>query len=360
MAEQADDNEKSEEPTRKRLDEAVARGDVAKSPEVSAWFVIAAAALVLMTFAVPAGNSLKVTLGGILANAHRISVDGGGLLHFAGRAGTEILAALSIPFLLLMLAALAGGMIQHRPVFSTESLTPKLSKISPGAGLKRLFSKVALANFIKGLLKIALLGGVMVLLFWPERARLGALVTMAPEGILPFATVFALRLLGIVVAILAVIAAADFFFQYRQWHARQKMSLRDIREEIRQSDGDPAIKARIRRIREQRARKRMMADLPKASVVIVNPTHYAVALKYERGDHAPLCLAKGVDALALRIREAAAAHGVPVVDNPPLARALHAGVDIGAEISPEHYRAVAEVIGYVMNLRRGGSPRPRA
>jgi flagellar biosynthetic protein FlhB len=169
---------------------------------------------------------------------------------------------------------------------------------------------------------------------------------------------FALKLMGIVVAILAIIAAADFFFQYRQWYEKQKMSLREIKEEFKQSEGDPMVKARIRRIREQRARKRMMAAVPDATVVITNPTHYAVALKYERGDNAPVCVAKGVDAVALKIREVATAHSVPVVENPPLARALHATVDIDDEIPPEHYRAVAEVIGYVMNLRRGARARP--
>lgn len=357
MAEGQDDNEKSEDPTQRRLDEALERGNVAKSQEVSAWFVIAAATLVLLVFSGPMGNGLKTTLGGILANAHRIPADGGGLMRFAGRAGLEMLAALAIPFLLLALAAVAGNMIQHRLVWSAESLKPKLSKISPVAGLKRLFSKIALVNFVKGVLKIVLLGTVMTLLLWPERDRLEAMVTTDPAAILPATSVLALKILGFVVAILAVIAAADFLFQYQQWYEKQKMSLREIKEEFKQSEGDPMVKARIRRIREQRARKRMMAAVPQASVVITNPTHYAIALKYERGDNAPVCVAKGVDALALKIREVAAAHAVPIVENPPLARALHATVEIDEEIPPEHYRAVAEVIGYVMNLRRGGRSR---
>jgi flagellar biosynthetic protein FlhB len=357
MAEGQDDNEKSEDPTQRRLDEALERGNVAKSQEVSAWFVIAAATLVLLVFSGPMGNSLKTTLGGILANAHRIPADGGGLMRFAGRAGLEMLAALAIPFLLLALAAVAGNMIQHRLVWSAESLKPKLSKISPVAGLKRLFSKIALVNFVKGVLKIVLLGTVMTLLLWPERDRLETMVTTDPAAILPATSILALKILGFVVAILAVIAAADFLFQYQQWYEKQKMSLREIKEEFKQSEGDPMVKARIRRIREQRARKRMMAAVPQASVVITNPTHYAIALKYERGDNAPVCVAKGVDALALKIKEVAAAHAVPIVENPPLARALHATVEIDEEIPPEHYRAVAEVIGYVMNLRRGGRAR---
>jgi flagellar biosynthetic protein FlhB len=193
----------------------------------------------------------------------------------------------------------------------------------------------------------------MTMLLWPERDRLDTLVMLDVAAILPFTSVFSLKMLGFVVVIMAFIAAADFFFQYQQWYEKQKMSLREIKEEFKQSEGDPMIKARIRRIRETRMRKRMMAAVPDASVVIMNPTHYAVALKYERGDNAPVCVAKGVDAIALKIREVAQAHNVPVVENPPLARALHATVEIDQEIPAEHYRAVAEVIGYVMRLRRG-------
>ena len=358
MAEGQDDNEKSEEPTQKRLDDALERGNVAKSQEVSTWFIIAAATLLLMMFATPMSSGLKTTLGGIFANAHRIPMDGHGIVRFASKTGFEVIALLAIPFLLLALAAIGGNMIQHRLVWSTESLKPKFSKISPLSGLKRLFSKIALVNFVKGILKIALLGTVMTMLLWPERDRLETLVATDPAAILPLVAVFSLKLMGIVVAILAIIAAADFFFQYRQWYEKQKMSLREIKEEFKQSEGDPMVKSRIRRIREQRARKRMMSAVPDASVVITNPTHYAIALKYERGDSAPVCVAKGVDAIALKIREVATAHSVPIVENPPLARALHATVDVDEEIPPEHYRAVAEVIGYVMNLRRGGRARP--
>jgi flagellar biosynthetic protein FlhB len=158
-------------------------------------------------------------------------------------------------------------------------------------------------------------------------------------------------MLGTVVAILAVVAAMDYFFQYRQWFERQKMSVAELKEEFKQTDGDPAVKGKIRQIRHNRMRKRMMAAVPTASVVITNPTHYAVALKYESGKMAaPICVAKGVDALALRIREVAKEHDVPIVENPPLARALHAGVEVDQAIPAEHYKAVAQVIGYVMKL----------
>jgi flagellar biosynthetic protein FlhB len=352
MAEEQDNFDKSEDPTQKRLDDALERGDVAKSQEVSTWFIIAGATLILTAFSGTMGHSLQTTLGGILANAHRLRTDGYGLRMLAGELSIEVLAAMAVPLLLLALAAVAGNIIQHRLVWSAEALKPKLSKISPVAGLGRLFSKQAMANFLKGLAKLLVVGTVIAIVLWPERARLDAMVRTDPVALLDLSRSLALQLLGVVVALLAVIAGADFVFQYRQWYQRQKMSVREMKEEFKQTEGDPAIKARIRRIRETKMRKRMMAAVPTATVVITNPTHFAVALKYERGDNAPLCVAKGVDAIALKMREVAREHAVPIVENPPLARTLHATVQIDQEIPPEHYKAVAEVIGYVMRLRR--------
>jgi len=351
MAENDDDTEKSEDPTQKRLDDALKRGDVAKSQEVSTWFIIAGATLILVSFSTTMTSSLKTTLMGLLANAWRIPTDGGGLIRLTSRIGLEVFAAIAIPLLLLMICAFAGNAIQHRFVWSAESLTPKLDRVSPLAGMKRLFSKQALVNFVKGLLKLALIGSVMTVLLWPERDRLESFITLDPAVLLPIVLSLTLKLMGAVVAVLAFIAAADFLFQYQQWYQRQKMSFQEIKEEYKQSEGDPHIKARIRRLREQRVRKRMMSAVPDASVIITNPTHYAVALKYNRGDNAPVCVAKGLDLIALKIREVGTAHSVPIVEAPPLARALHATVEIDQEIPPEHYRAVAEIIGYVMKLR---------
>jgi flagellar biosynthetic protein FlhB len=253
---------------------------------------------------------------------------------------------------MLALAALVGSVIQHRPVWSAEALTPKFSKISPAAGLGRLASKQTLANFAKGLVKLGVFGAVIGALLWPERFRLEGLVTVDPAAILAITHVLAIKMLGTVVAMLAVVAALDYFFQYRQWFERQKMSVAELKEEFKQTDGDPAVKGKIRQIRQNRMRKRMMAAVPTASVVITNPTHYAVALRYERGMNAPICVAKGVDLIARKIREVAIEHGIPVVENPPLARAVHATVEIDQEVQPEHYKAVAEVIGYIMRLNR--------
>jgi len=345
------DSERTEDPTQKRLEDALKRGDVAKSQEVNAWFVIAGAALILAAFAPAMAGNLAATLRGLLANAHAIAVDGRALLALVGKLGGEVVAAVAIPFVLLVLAALGGNMIQHRLVWSVEPLRPNLRKLSPAAGLRRLFSRQALANFVKGLAKLALTGAVMTALMWPQRERFAELVNTELAGVIALTRSFALELLGAVVAIMAIVAAADYLFQYRQWYERQKMSIQELKEEFKQTEGDPNIKARLRQLRHARMRKRMMAAVPKASVVIANPTHYAVALQYERGMNAPVCLAKGVDAIALKIREVAGAHDVPVVENPPLARALYEAVDIDEEIPPEHYKAVAEIISYVMKLR---------
>src|ERR1700752_2806 len=348
MAGEDDDSERSEDPTQKRLDEALERGDVVKSQEVNTWFVLAGATLILLSFSDSMSAGITKILGGLLGQAHNIPVDGRGLLHTMQTLGLQTIAAVAVPFVLLVLAAIAGNMVQHRLVWSAEQLKPKLSKISPGAGFKRLFSKMAVANFVKGLIKLGLLGAVMAGLLWPKRDQLDVLVTMDPAAILPLTKTLSLEMLGAVVAILFIVALADYLFQYRQWYERQKMSVRELKEEFKQTEGDPAIKAKIRQLRQTRMRKRMMAAVPKASVIITNPTHYAIALQYERGMNAPVCLAKGIDNIALKIREVAAEHRIPVVENPPLARALHATGEIDEEVPPEHYKAVAEVIGYVM------------
>jgi flagellar biosynthetic protein FlhB len=350
----ADDNDdKTEDPTQKRLDDAHGRGDVAKSQEVNTWFVIAGATLVLSTFSGSIGGGILMPLRNLIANAGMLRADGAALLQLGNTLGIAVLAAIGVPLLMLMIAAIAGNMIQHRLVWSAESLSPKFSKVSPGAGFKRVFGKQAAANFAKGVFKLVALGAVMMAVLWPERHRLESFLRFDPSAILGVTTSLTLQLLGAVVAMLAAVAIADYFFQYRQWFQRQKMSLQEIKDEFKQSEGDPHIKGKIRQLRQQRMKKRMMAAVPKASVVITNPTHYSIALSYDRGMSAPVCVAKGVDNIAFKIREIAKKHDIPIVENVPLARALYATVDVDDEIPVEHYHAVAEIIGYVMGLKRG-------
>src|SRR5262249_17131449 len=352
MAEE-NEGDKTEDPTQKRLDEALARGDVVKSQEVNTWFILAGATMVLLGFSGSMGGGLQTTLRGVIANSHNLMTDGRGLVAVFAKLGGEVLAAAAIPLILLMLAAVAGNMIQHRFVWSGEQLAPKLSKSSLAAGAKRLFSKQTLFNFAKGLIKLALIGGIMTAVLWPQRHRLDGLVSTDPAAVIAVTRSLALNVLGTVVAVLAIVAALDYLWQYRQWYERQKMSLREIKDEFKQTDGDPAIKAKIRQLRQARMRKRMMAGVPKAAVVTPTPPPFAVALAYERGMNAPVCVAKGIDTIALKMREVAEAARVPVGENPPLARALHATVEIDQEVPSEHYKAVAEVIGFVLRLRRG-------
>ncbi|MBV9556251.1 MAG: flagellar biosynthesis protein FlhB [Pseudolabrys sp.] len=352
MAEDNDNTERTEDPTQKRIDEAIKRGDVAKSGEVNTWFIIAGGTLMVTAFSGSMTTSLMTTMRGLLANAHDFRVDGHSLLRLGSQISLETLAAVAIPFLLLALAALLGNLVQHKFIWSVDSLAPKFSRVSPGAGFTRLFSMQGVANLLKGLIKIIVIGAIMTALLWPDRERIQASIWSDPLSLLDLIKSLSVKMLGAVVAVLAVVAAADYLFQYRQWYERQKMTLREMKEEFKQSEGDPTIKGKLKQMRATRSRKRMIAAVPKATVVIMNPTHYAVALQYERGMDAPVCVAKGVDDLALKIREVASEHSVPVVENPPLARALHATVELDQPIAAEHYKAVAEVIGYVMKLRR--------
>jgi flagellar biosynthetic protein FlhB len=307
---------------------------------------------VMSTFSGSIGG-IEFPLRNLIANSWMFHTDGASLLELAKSLEYMLIGALGVPFLMLGIAALAGNMVQHRLVWSGESMKPSFSKVSPAAGAKRIFGKQAAANFAKGLFKLIALGAVMTAILWPERHRLESMVRFDPSAILGVTLSLTLHLMGAVVAMLAVVAIADYFFQYRTWFEKQKMSLQEMKEEFKQSQGDPHIKGRLRQLRHARMKKRMMTAVPKASVIITNPTHYAVALSYERGMTAPICVAKGVDLIALKIREIAEKHDIPIVENVPLARALHATVEVDAEIPVEHYHAVAEVIGYVMGLKRG-------
>ena len=344
--------ERSQEPTQKKLDDARKRGDVPKSIEVNNWFLLSAGAIALLMFSGDSASRLSVGLKGFISNAGTISVDGGTMTHILVKMAVLVLTAMALPLVFFVGAAILGNIVQNGLVYSTEPITPKLSKISPMAGFKRLFSKTSLVNFAKGIAKLIIVGAAVVWAIWPRREELGLLAMLDPAQLSPYSYGLMTSMMGSVVAVLTVLAIADWLYQRHTWMERQKMSFQELKEEYRQLEGDPQIKAKIRQLRVQRARKRMMSQVPQASVIITNPTHYAVALRYENGMNAPLCLAKGLDMIALKIREIGEEHKIPIVENPPLARALYASVEVDHEIPGEHYKAVAEVIGYVMGLRK--------
>ncbi|WP_127143271.1 flagellar biosynthesis protein FlhB [Pelagibacterium montanilacus] len=361
MSDQPEQSEKTEDPSQKRLNDAHKKGDVVKSQEVTTWFMIVGSALVFAFVAPMTAASITETLRGVLDNAHQLEVGGDGFGPFMQALAGTVLVAMLVPMALLAVCGIAGNMVQHRMVFSVDPIKPKFSKVSPIAGFKRLFSTEALVNFAKGLGKLLIFSVVMFVVVWPERDRLDTMIAADPVALLAIFQEIGLKIFVVVILTITIIALLDYMYMRHKWWKRQMMTVKEVKDEYKQMEGDPHIKGRIRQIRLERSRKRMMAAVPDATVVVTNPTHFAVALKYDSEMAAPKVVAKGVDALALRIRALASDHDVPIIENPPLARALYAGAEVGEQIPAEHFKAVAQVIGYVMRLRqRGGwKPAPR-
>ncbi|MCS6760960.1 MAG: EscU/YscU/HrcU family type III secretion system export apparatus switch protein [Candidatus Devosia symbiotica] len=225
-----------------------------------------------------------------------------------------------------------------------------MSKISPLAGAKRLFSSESLVNFVKGLFKIGIVGVVMIATVWSERDRLDPMMTVDPLVILTIFKKIGTKIFMSTLMIVTLIAFADYLYVCQKWWKKQMMTLQEIKDEYKQMEGDPHVRGRLRQLRHDKACQRMMAAVSDTMVVITNPTHFAVALKYDREMSALQCVAKGADAMVKK-------HDVPIVKNPPLARALFASMEINNTAPNEHFKAVVEVIGFVMRLkkRRAGS-----
>jgi len=354
MSDEAPEQEsKTEDPSQRKLEEAHKKGDVAKSQEVTTWFMLIGTAIVCSSMAPWVASQISNPLQIIMMNADRFDVEGSGFSAFFNGLAFAMIGAVMAPLGVLYVCGVVANLVQHKPLFSAEPVTPKFSKISPLAGAKRLFSSEALVNFGKGLAKIAVVGIVVVMTVWPERDRLDTMMTADPVMILLDFQELAVKILTSVLIVVTFIAAADYFYTRNKWWKRQMMTQQETRDEYKQMEGDPHVKGRIRQLRQERARKRMMQAVPDATVVVTNPTHYAVALKYDKGMGAPRCVAKGADAVALRIRTVAKENDVPIIENPPLARALFASVDVDQDIPADHYKAVAEIIGFVMGLKHG-------
>jgi flagellar biosynthetic protein FlhB len=354
MAGEDDDSQKTEDPTSKRLSDAREKGQVPRSQEVSHWFMMLALALVVGIFSPLLMSDIGALLRPFLEQPHMIVLDNGGMRDVLTDTALGILKVAAIPLAIILVAGLAAGTIQNGIIITTEQIQPKLSNIGFKRGFKKMFSSRSLADFLKGILKLAVVGTVVGLIVWPDRNDVLVIPTMEVQDMLDLVRSEAAKVIVGVLAVMTVIALADVMYQRFMHHKELRMTKQQIKDEHKQSEGDPLIKSRLRQIRVERARKRMMAAVPEADVVITNPTHYAVALKYDQKTmEAPRVVAKGVDNVALRIRAVAEENDVAVVENPPVARALHASVEIDQEIPPEHYKAVAEIIGYVMRLKQG-------
>ena len=356
MAEGSDPESKTEEATPRKLEEARKKGDVAKSPDVAAAMSLAGATAVLLIGGGYFSRQMAEDMLPFLAEPHAMI---GGLQAGAGvEIGMRAVWAVT-PFLAaLMLAVIVGGvggnLAQSGFLFTAEKIKPKWSAVSPLSGFKRIFGPDGIVQFIKTFLKLVAIGAVCWMVLKPHTRELENLAAMSPAMILPFARDLAASLMISALIFLAFTAGADFIWQKFRFAKRMRMTKEETKEDYKQTEGDPHVKGKLRQIRMQRSRQRMMQAVPSATVVITNPTHYSVALRYEpdQGDGAPVCVAKGVDAVAFRIRELARESGVPVVENVPLARALYATVDVDEVIPREHFEAAAKVIGFVMQGRR--------
>lgn len=356
MAEGDDDSARTEEPTPRKRAEARKRGQVAVSQDLKLWAMLAASALFVAYWLPGLAGDLVAVLTPFLDRPESMAIDGGG--GFAA-----LLADIG-----LLLAPLVGGLfavgtlaglLQVGPLVAPGRLKPSFGKISPLKGLTRLFGAPALIEFIKGLAKVTAVSVIAAAILWPLIEGAEAALTTALAAALTQINGASAEMLAGAAAMLTLIAIADVLYQRHSTTKQLRMTVQEVRDENKQSEGDPHVKARLRRLRGERARRRMIAAVPEATVVITNPTHVAVALRYDMATMpAPKVVAKGVDHLALRIREIAAQHAVPLVENPPLARTLYARVEVDDEIPAEHYRAVAEIIGHVMRIDRRQPPRP--
>lgn len=353
MAGGGDDEDKTHDPTDKKLEDARKKGDVPMAPEMrhAAMFV---AMLVVMggmgTYTLQLMGGVFVRLWGSAEDFRMDPV--GAQSVVTGLMGAVAYAMLPIMGALVGLALL-GGVLQGRPMLSWSRVKPKWSKLNPASGLTRMFGKQSLMEFAKTLAKLCLVAGIAATIAWPHASSIDRLVGADLNSVGAAINDIIDAMLRPIAMLVGALALFDFVWQRRSFIKRMKMTLQEVKDEYKQSEGDPKIKGKIRQLQMKRSRSRMMSNVPKASVVITNPTHYAIALQYDHGAMAaPVVVAMGVDALALKIREIAGEHNIPLVENRPLARALYASAEIDQPIPVEHYAAVAEVISYVLRISK--------
>jgi flagellar biosynthetic protein FlhB len=349
MSDAPEKDSKTEEATPQKLEKAKAKGDGIKTPDLGPFAVLAAVSGVLVMAGGWLAKDMANRLLPFFAHPADMSVEGHGgveILRYAMLAGAPALLAV------MLTAAVAGSgasLLQTGLRFTPDKLKPELSKISPKKGFERMFGPDGLMQFAKSLVKVSV---IAILAWWilkPVVPKFSSLSALDVGAILPFCMDILKRLVFAVVGLSLLVAGGDWFWQRQRFLTRQKMTKEEVKEDYKNSEGDPHVKARQKQLRYERARRRMMQAVPQATVVVMNPTHYAVALKYEQGETAaPMCVAKGLDSLALKIRAIAEEAGVPVIEDPPLARALYASVDIDEMIPPAHFEAVAKIIGFLL------------
>lgn len=350
-----DKSQKTEEPTERKLSKAREKGQVPKSQEVNHFFMLLAIATVVSLSLPGLMAELFDLFGAIFTEAGALRLSDGDLMPLVWKAAKVLGLALMPSLLLFMAFGYLGSALQVGVLLSADPIKPKLTKISPIKGLKKMFSLKSFADFLKSLFKMVVVGIVIWVIIARHKAVFASLPHMSVGHMVLFnKQVFLEMVIGVLI-IAAIIAILDYLYQRFEFMKENRMSKQEIKDETKETLGDPQIKQRQRQIRQERAAMRMMQEVPKANVVVTNPTHYAVALAYVQGeDAAPRVLAKGVDHIALKIRERAEDYDIPIVEDPPLARALYGQAEVGEEIPLNYYEAVAQVISYVFNLRKMG------
>jgi flagellar biosynthetic protein FlhB len=358
MSDADDDASKTEEASEKKLGEARGKGQVWNSKELGHWFMFFGIVMILAFLGSNIAQGVSRAVVPFFERPDQIPVDAANLGRVLLATSWEVAKPLLFPIFILAVVSVLPNVLQTGFLVATESVKPKLSKLNPMAGLKRMFSIQASIEMGKNLLKLAVIGTIIVWLMYPELTRIDHLIGLDMVDAMVELKDETIKLLAAVVAIMFVLAAADVAYQRYAYFKKMRMTKQDVKEEYKQAEGDPGIKQRLRAIRMERARRRMMAAVPKATVVVTNPTHYAVALQYEPETMpAPKLVAKGVDLVATRIRQIAEENGVPIIENPPVARSLYASVELDDVIPPEHYKVVAEIISFVFKLKRKALPR---
>lgn len=353
MAADQSDQEKTEEPTQQKREDFRKQGQVAQTKELSSSLLLLGFAVGLwflgrffMEQAFEVYNSLYSTH--LLA-----AIKSGDVMPALSFAFKKIFLIILPVMGILFFLGVGASMVQVGVLFTSEPLKPNINKINPLKGLQRMFSLKAVVEGVKAVSKFALVSGSIYLLMRGEASVLPTLMYSGPMQILAFIGHMMFKMMVSIGALMLVLAAADYFFQRFDLEKQMRMTKQEVKEENKQREGDPMVKARIRKIQKEMATKRMMEAVPKADVIITNPTHIAIALKYDPQKYAsPLILAKGVDHIAQKIREIAKENKIPIVENKPLARTIYKSLEIGQTIPRELFSAVAEVLAYVFKLRR--------
>ena len=359
MSDTEDRDEKTEEPTEKRLHDAIERGQTAFSREAPL-FASLSATLLALVFIIP--GRARILLGALIG----IVDDPAGwrieraadVLLLGGRVADAALAFLWPVVALLTVFGVIASVAQTPPRLVPERILPDLSRISPRSGFKRLFGMRGAVEYLKSLIKLTAVGLVAGIMLLGQRAVLLTAMEDDPGALPDRILGLAVKTVAAVIVAALVVASADLVWSQILWRRDQRMSRREIKEELRQSEGDRLVKARLRSLRLDRSRKRMLSAVPRATMVIANPTHYAIAMRYVRGeDRAPIVLAKGADLIALKIRAIAEAHDIPVVEDKALARSLYGAVEAERPIPAEFYRAVAEIVHLIQQRKAAWAPR---